>query len=359
MRRVHVIKLTSKQRRDLKAIVARRSNPAGLVRRARVVLLSAVGKSGGSIAEKLDLSPEAVSRIRRRFLEGKVQGLADRPKTGRKDHAVTAETEKQIVELAMSPPPAGRSRWTTRLIAKEVGLTSGCISDVLRRNGMKPHLVRTYKVSRDPQFAAKVKDVVGLYLNPPEHAIVLSVDEKTSIQALERTQPPLPMRSGRAACHTHDYKRHGVVDLFAALEVATGKVTHRLSNSHTAADFLVFMRKVVRKYSGRELHVILDNSSTHKTPDVEAWLAKNPQVHFHYTPTSASWLNEVEGFFGILAKQSLSVTDFPSKRALCDHLRAYMRSWNQSPTPFEWTKPAQAIIRSHRRALERISTAVH
>jgi len=318
-----------------------------------------VGKSGGSIAEKLDLSPEAVSRIRRRFLEGKVQGLADRPKTGRKDHAVTAETEKQIVELAMSPPPAGRSRWTTRLIAKEVGLTSGCISDVLRRNGMKPHLVRTYKVSRDPQFAAKVKDVVGLYLNPPEHAIVLSVDEKTSIQALERTQPPLPMRSGRAACHTHDYKRHGVVDLFAALEVATGKVTHRLSNSHTAADFLVFMRKVVRKYSGRELHVILDNSSTHKTPDVEAWLAKNPQVHFHYTPTSASWLNEVEGFFGILAKQSLSVTDFPSKRALCDHLRAYMRSWNQSPTPFEWTKPAQAIIRSHRRALERISTAVH
>jgi len=321
--------------------------------------LSAAGKSAASIAEKLDLSPEAVSRIRRRFLEGKVQGLTDRPRAGRKDHAVGAETEKQIVELAMSPPPAGRSRWTTRLIAKEVGLTSGCISDVLRRNGMKPHLVRTYKVSRDPEFAAKVKDVVGLYLNPPEHAIVLSVDEKTSIQALERTQPPLPMRSGRAACHTHDYKRHGVVDLFAALEVATGTVTHRLSNSHTAADFLVFMRKVVRKYSGRELHVILDNSSTHKTPDVEAWLAKNPQVHFHYTPTSASWLNEVEGFFGILAKQSLSVTDFPSKHALCDHLRAYMRTWNQSPTPFEWTKPAQAIIRSHRRALERISTAVH
>ncbi len=359
MGRVHVIILTSKQRRDLKAIVARRSNPAGLVRRARVVLLSAAGKSAASIAEKLDLSPEAVSRIRRRFLEGKVQGLTDRPRAGRKDHAVGAETEKQIVELAMSPPPAGRSRWTTRLIAKEVGLTSGCISDVLRRNGMKPHLVRTYKVSRDPEFAAKVKDVVGLYLNPPEHAIVLSVDEKTSIQALERTQPPLPMRSGRAACHTHDYKRHGVVDLFAALEVATGTVTHRLSNSHTAADFLVFMRKVVRKYSGRELHVILDNSSTHKTPDVEAWLAKNPQVHFHYTPTSASWLNEVEGFFGILAKQSLSVTDFPSKHALCDHLRAYMRTWNQSPTPFEWTKPAQAIIRSHRRALERISTAVH
>ena len=162
-----------------------------------------------------------------------------------------------------------------------------------------------------------------------------------------------------ASRHTHDYTRHGVVDLFAALEVATGKVTHRVSNSHTAADFLTFMRKVVRKYSGRELHVILDNSSTHRTDEVQAWVAKTPRVHFHYTPTSASWLNEVEGFFGILAKQSLSLTDFPSKRALRDHLSAYMRQWNRSPTPFEWTKPALAIIRSHRKMLNRMSTAVH
>jgi len=208
-------------------------------------------------------------------------------------------------------------------------------------------------------FAAKVKDVVGLYLNPPEHAVVLSVDEKTSIQALERTQPPLPMRSGRAARHTHDYKRHGVIDLFAALEVATGKVTHHMSNTHAARDFLGFMKKVVRKYPGRELHVILDNSSTHRTADVQAWLGNNPQVHFHYTPTSASWLNQVEGFFGILAKQSLSVTDYPSKRALREHLDQYMRHWNRSPTAFEWTKPAQAIIRSHRKMIDRLSTAVH
>ena len=329
------------------------------MRRAQVVLQSAAGKTGVSIAENLDLAVVSVSRIRRRFVDGGVGGLADRPKIGRKDHEVSAGMEKKIVELAMSPPPAGRSRWTTRLISGEVGFTSGCISDVLRRNGMKPHLVRTYKVSRDPQFAAKVKDVVGLYLKPPEHAVVLSVDEKTSIQAMERTQPSLPLRSGRAVRHTHDYTRHGVVDLFAALEVATGKVTHRVSNSHTAADFLTFMRKVVRNYSGRELHVILDNSSTHRTDEVQAWLAKNPLVHFHYTPTSASWLNEVEGFFGILAKQSLSLTDFPSKRALRDHLSAYMRQWNRSPTPFEWTKPALAIIRSHRKMLNRISTAVH
>src|ERR1051325_9656051 len=212
----------------------------------------------------------------------------------------------------------------TRLLAREVGLTSGCVSDVLRRNGLKPHLSRTYKVSRDPAFAAKVKDVVGLYLNPPENAIVLSVDEKTSIQALERTQMPLPLRTGRAVRHTHDYKRHGVVDLFAALEIASGKVTGRISDRHTSADFITFMNKVVRSYPRQELHVILDNSSTHRTPDVIQWLEGHLRVHFHYTPTSASWLNQIEGWFGILTKQSLSVTDFPSTRALQDHLVAYL-----------------------------------
>jgi transposase len=323
-----VVELTAKQRRELGTLVARAAESAQVIRRAHVVLWSAEGVTGADIARRLHLSAEAVSRIR-------------------------------VVELAMSPPPPGRSRWTTRLLAKEVGLTSGCVSDLLRRHGLKPHQVRTYKVSRDPDFVAKVRDIVGLYLNPPEHAVVLSVDEKTSIQALERTQPPLPLRSGRAVRHTHDYKRHGVVDLYAALEVATGDVTHRLSARHTAADFLAFMAKVVRAYPGRELHVILDNSSSHRTPAVRAWLAAHPLVHFHYTPTSASWLNQVEGFFGILGKQSLSVTDFPSTKALRDHLTAYMRAWKKTPTPFAWTKPAAAIIRSHRQMLERISTAVH
>ena len=306
-----------------------------------------------------DLSREAVSRIRRRFVDAGVEGLADRPKPGRRDHAVPSETIEQIVQLALSPPPAGRSRWTTRLLAEAVGRTSGCVSDVLRAQGLKPHLVRTYKVSRDPAFAAKVTDVVGLYLHPPEHAIVLSVDEKTSIQALERTQPPLPMRTGRAVRHTHDYRRHGILDLYAALEVATGKVTHAFSTRHTAADFLRFMKKVARTYPDQELHVVLDNSSTHNTEEIRAWLQTQPRIHFHYTPTSASWLNQIEGFFGILAKQSLSITDFASKRALQEHLVAYLRAWNKNPTPFEWTKPARAIIKSHKRMLDRISTAVH
>jgi transposase len=233
------------------------------------------------------------------------------------------------------------------------------VSDVLRAQGLKPHLTRTYKVSRDPAFAAKVTDVVGLYLHPPEHAIVLSVDEKTSIQALQRTQPPLPLRAGRAVRHTHDYRRHGVIDLFAALEIATGKVTHAFSDRHTAADFLRFMKKVARTYPDQELHVVLDNSSTHNTEEIRAWLGAHPRIHFHYTPTSASWLNQIEGFFGILAKQSLSVTDFASKRNLQDHLVAYLRAWNKNPTSFDWTKPARAIIKSHKRMLDRISTAVH
>jgi transposase len=354
-----VVAVSAKQRRELTRIVAQALAPAQEVRRAQVILWSAEGVLGAEIARRLQVSAEAVSRIRRRFVTSGVAGLVTRPKTGRQDHAVPAATIERLVELAMSPPPAGRSRWTTRLLAKEVGLTSGCVSDMLRRHGLKPHHVRTYKVSHDPEFVAKVHDIVGLYLNPPTHAVVLSVDEKTSIQALERTQPPLPLRTGRAVRHTHDYKRHGVLDLYAALEVATGRVTHRLSARPTAADFLAFMRQVVRAYPAQELHVILDNSSSHRTPAVRAWLAAHPQVHFHYTPTSASWINQVEGFFGILGKQSLSHTDFPSKTALRAHLTAYMRAWKKHPTPFVWTKPADAIIKSHRRMLERISTAVH
>jgi transposase len=291
MAHVNAFKLHARVRQRLLAIVSRPSEAAGLVRRCRVVLLTGDGVSATEIAARLDLTPEAVSRIRRRFLDDGVDGLYDRPKAGRTDHAVAPELVEQIVELALSPPPAGRSRWTTRLLARESGLSNSTVSVVLHKNGLKPHLVRTYKVSRDPNFVAKVRDVVGLYLNPPTNAVVLSVDEKTSIQALERTQPPLPLRTGRAVRHTHDYKRHGVVDLYAALEVATGHVTHQVTQTHTAADFIGFMHKVVRAYPDQELHVILDNSSSPNTPDVRAWLGANPKVKFHFIPTSASWLN--------------------------------------------------------------------
>ena len=270
------------------------------------------------------------------------------------------DTVEQIVQLALSPPPAGRSRWTTRLLADAVGRTSGCVSDILRAHGVKPHLTRTYKVSRDPAFAAKVTDVVGLYLHPPEHAIVLSVDEKTSIQALERTQPPLPLRAGRAVRHTHDYRRHGVVDLFAALEIATGKVTHAFSASHTAADFLRFMKKVARTYPDR------DSMSCSTTPPrttprtIRAWLARPPahplSLHAHQRVVAEPDRRLLRHPGEAIA---LASPTFASKRALQDHLVAYLRAWNKNPTPFEWTKPARAIIKSHKRMLDRISTAVH
>lgn len=359
MGRTKALKVTTAQRRQLERIVAQRTGQAGHVRRARVVLLSAQGVPGKEIATRVGLSCEQVSRIRRRFLEGGVESLTDQPKAGRKDHAVSPDVVEIIIQMALSPPPAGRSRWTTRLLGRQVGVASSTASKILRAEGLKPHLVRTYKVSRDPEFAAKVRDVVGLYLNPPQNAIVVSLDEKTSIQALQRTQLPLPLRTGRAARHTHDYKRHGVLDLYAALNVVTGEVAHAVSEGHTASDFLSFMKKVARQHPRRELHVVLDNSSTHGTPEVKRWLAANPRIRFHFTPTSASWLNQVEGFFGILGKQSLSVTDFPSKAALRQHIEAYIAGWNEDPTPFVWTKPAAAIIRSHKRMLARISQAVH
>lgn len=349
------LKLSASERRSLERLLAKPSAHAGHARRARVVLLLTDGVSGGEVAKRVGLTAVQVSRIRRRFAETGVPGLAERQRSGRKDHAVSEETIERIVQTTLSPPPAGRSRWTTRLLGRKFALTSATISKILRANGLKPHLVRTYKVSRDPAFATKVKDIVGLYLSPPENAIVLSVDEKTSIQALERTQLPLPLRQGRAARHTHDYKRHGVLDLYAALNIATGEVAHACTDTHTAADFLGFMKLVARLHPKRELHVVLDNSSTHSTPEIARWLENHPRIHFHYTPTSASWLNQVEGFFGILAKQSLRATEFLSKKQLRDHIKAYIAHWNNDPTPFIWTKPAAAIIRSHRRALARIS----
>jgi transposase len=353
------IKLRKNERSTLKGILKSRTTPAVEAMRARIVLLSAEGLGGREIALRVGCTASTVSRARDRFLSQRVEGVADRQKTGRKDHALPAETKERIVKLALSPPPAGRSRWTGRLLARAVGVSLASVARVLRERSLKPHLVRTYKVSHDPKFVEKVEDVVGLYLNPPENAIVLSLDEKTSIQALERTQLPLPVRTGRAARHTHDYKRHGVIDLYAALNPATGKVIHRCTETHTAADFIAFMNLVVRKFPKKELHVILDNSSSHNTEKVRAWLEGHPLVHFHFTPTSASWLNQIEGFFGVLGKQSLSMVDFPSKKALRQHIEAYMAKWNDNPTPFCWTKPAKAIIDSHARNLARMSDSVH
>lgn len=271
------LKVTPSELQELEELVRKRTARAGHVRRARVVLLAAQGISGAEISRRLSLTPPRVSAIRKRFECGRVPGLADQPKAGRKDHAVTQKQIEQIVSLAVSPPPPGYGRWSSRLIAARVKLTSATVAKVLRANDLKPHLARTFKISRDPDFAAKVRDVVGLYLNPPQNAVVLSVDEKTQIQALERTQLTLPLRPGRVRRFTHDYERHGVIDLYAALNVLTGEVSHQCTERHTAKEFLEFLRLLARQYRNQELHVILDNSSAHGTPAVQRWLENIPR----------------------------------------------------------------------------------
>jgi transposase len=358
MPRTVPLSITAAERKALKELAAQASLKQGHARRVRVVLLSAEGVSGVEIAKRLDLTKSQVSRIRRRFEEGRVEGLADRPKAGRGNN-VPAEIVRKIIATVMSAPPKGYSHWSTGLLKKRFGLSRAVIHKILRANDLKPHLTRTFKVSKDPKFEAKALDVVGLYLHPPEKAVVLSVDEKTQVQALERTQPLLPLGRGKVARHTHDYKRNGVVDLYAALEIATGKVVHRVTESHTGEDFLGFMKQVAKEYPRVELHVIVDNSSTHSTPAVMDWLRDNPRVSFHFTPTSASWLNQVEAFFSILTRQSLCLTSFPTKGALKRHLRDYLAKWNSNPTPFVWTKKAHTIMRDHRKMLARISRTEH
>lgn len=346
--------VTPSQSKALRTLVAQRNAPAAVVRRARVILLSSDGVAGTEIANRLGITPQAVVGIRTRFRSTGVEGLPDRPRSGSGNRTPEALVA-MIVERAMSAPPRGHSHWSTGMLAKEFDVAKATVHKVLVRNDLKPHQTRTFKISRDPKFAAKATDVVGLYLNPPENAIVLSADEKTQIQALERTQPLLPLWPGRVERRTHDYRRNGVLSLYAALEVRTGRVTGKCTESHTAEDFIGFLDLVVRKYPTGELHIIIDNSSTHSTDDVSVWLAKHPRVHFHFTPTSASWLNQVEGFFGILTRKSVRRGNFPSKRDLRRHIEAFIAMWNRDPTPFVWTKSAHRIVRDHRRLMKRTS----
>ena len=350
--------MTQAQRKSLETLVAQPSASAGHVRRARVVLMAADGVPGVEIATRLSLSVPQVSRIRKRFETGRVKGLEDQPKAGRGNN-VAEELVRHVVATVMSPPPSGHSHWSTRELAKRVKLGKTAVHEILRANDLKPHLQRTFKVSKDPRFSEKVQDVVGMYLNPPENAVVVSLDEKTQVQALDRTQPMLPLRPGQVERRTHDDKRNGVVDLYAALEVATGKVVGACKDSHTGKDFLSFLKRVERTFRRGELHVILDNSSTHKTPEVYDWLAAHPRVVFHFTPTSASWLNQVEGFFSILTRRSLKRASFPSRAALRRHIEDFLANWNLDPTPFEWTKSSRTIVRDHRRMLAHISRTEH
>ena len=323
--------------------------PAGLSRRARVVLLMADAVSGAEVARMTGYTVVQVSRLRRRFAEEGLAGLHDKPRSGRPP-VITARTRAQVVARTLKPPGEGLTHWSARELAAEVGVSHTTVHRIWKAHDLQPHRIETFKFSTDPDAEDKIHDVVGLYLNPPTNAVVLSVDEKTQIQALNRTQPILPLRPGLPARQTHDYERHGLTSLYAALDVTSGSVIGACSERHTGADFLRFLKVIRRQHRARELHVILDNSSTHKTPAVQTWLLAQPRVHFHFTPTGASWLNMVEAWFSILTRKSVRRGSFDTVAALVKHIQAYIDRWNADPTPFVWTRePAEIIKKAIRR----------
>ena len=338
------IVLGKADRAELERIQRSSSVPAGLSRRARVVLLMADNVSGAEVARMTGYTRVQISRLRRRFAEQGLAGLEDKPRSGRPP-TITARKRAQIVALTLKSPGSGLSHWSSRELANEVGVSHTTVHRIWQAHDLQPHRIETFKFSTDPDAEEKIHDVVGLYMNPPTNAVVLSVDEKTQIQALNRTQPILPLRAGLPARQTHDYERNGLTSLYAALEVASGTVIGECSERHTGADFLRFLKVLGRRYRNRDLHVILDNSSTHKTPDVKAWLEAHPRVHFHFTPTGASWLNMVEAWFSILTRKSVRRGSFDTVRALVKHIQRYIEHWNDNPTPFVWTREPAAIIK--------------
>lgn len=335
--------------RELERLQRSPSIPAGVMRRARVILLLAQEVSGVEIARLTGYTVVQVSRLRRRFAETGMAGLQDQPRSGRPP-TVTARKTARIVALTLKPPPPGLTHWSSRDLAETVGVSHTTVRRIWRAHALQPHRLETFKFSTDPDAETKIYDVVGLYLRPPLNAVVLSLDEKTQIQALSRTQPLLPMRPGLPARRTHDYRRNGLTSLYAAFNVASGEVTGACHERHTAVEFLEFVQTLQRRYRRQDLHVILDNSSTHSTPTVLAWLEAHPRVQFHFTPTGASWLNLVEVWFSILTRKAVRRGSFDTVRALVTHIRQYIDRWNDHPTPFVWTKePADLIKKVVRR----------
>ena len=343
------IVLGAVERAELERLQRSPSVPSGLSRRARVALLLAEHRPGVEVARMTGYTTVQISRLRRRFATQGLAGLEDKPRSGRPP-VITPRKRAQVVARTLRPPGSGLSHWSARELAAEVGVSHSTVHRIWQAHDLKPHRIETFKFSTDPAAEEKIHDVVGLYMDPPTNAVVLSVDEKTQIQALNRTQPILPLRPGVPARQTHDYRRNGLTSLYAALEVASGTVVGECRARHTGADFLRFLNVLAQKYRRRDLHVILDNSSTHKTPEVKAWLEAHPRVRFHFTPTGASWLNMVEAWFSILTRTAVPRGSFDTVRALIKHIQRYIARWNDNPTPFVWTRdPAEIIKKAIRR----------
>jgi len=342
--------LTEEGRRDLEKLVRTPSTAAGLSRRARAILLMADGVSGAEVARRCGYTTVQVSRIRRRVTEEGIPGIYERPRSGRPP-VISSRKRAQVVAITLRKPESGLSQWTTREVARRTGISHTTVHRIWKAHDLKPHRLETFKFITDPDAEERIHDVVGLYLNPPTNAVILSFDEKTQIQALERTQPLLPVRPGLSARQTHDYRRAGVTSLYAALDVASGKVIGKCRPSANGTAFLEFVKTLAARFRRKQLHIILDNSSTHTTPAVLRWLDENPRVHLHFTPKGASWLNLIEAWFGILTRKSIRRGSFRNVTGLVRHIGSYIEHWNENPTPFVWTKePADIIKKALRRA---------
>jgi transposase len=318
---------------------------AALAERAKILLLAAEGVANAEIARRVGCSRPTVILWRQRYAHRGLDGLGDKPRPGR-PQTVRRDRRAEILAATLSPPPEhlGVTHWSSRLLAAELGVSHNTVARVWREYDLKPWRLETFKFSTDPQLEAKVRDVVGLYLDPPERAIVVCVDEKSQIQALSRTAPNLPLRPGSPERRSHDDVRHGTTTLFAALEVATGKVTDQCYPRHRHAEFLAFLKLVAKAWPRRQLHVVLDNYGTHTHPTVKAWLAKHPRVHLHFTPTSASWMNLVEVFFSVITRQAIRRGSFPSVGDLVAAIRRFVDGWNQRSQPFVWVKDADDVM---------------
>jgi transposase len=348
--RVRTLLLTDDQRVVLLRQARAKGSPARVVERARIVLLAAEGVPGMEIAERVGCSEPTVVRWRSRFAERGLAGLGDEPRSG-KPPTIPPAVRDEILSITLTEPPAelGITHWSSRLLAARLRrdgkpVSHATVARVWKSFGIQPHRSGTFKFSTDPELEAKVRDVVGLYLDPPAKAIVLCVDEKSQIQALDRTAPMLPLRPGLPERRTHDYVRHGTTTLFAALEVATGKVVDACYDRHRHQEFLRFLKQVAKAYPRRELHVVVDNYAAHKHPAVTAWLGRHPRITLHFTPTSGSWLNLVEVFFGILTRQAIRRGTFTSVADLEAAIGVYIDAWNDRCQPFTWTKDADTIL---------------
>ena len=345
------MRLSSEQNAELRALAADRHLTADVALRARIVLWAGEGRRRKDIAELAGVSVMTVDRTKSRYAERGLAGLVEKKRGGGKVQ-VPPQTRGRVIALTkMTPPPeSGLSHWSTRTLADHLKRVEGIrvsfhyIARIWREENLKPHRSGTFKLSKDPAFAEKVADVVGLYLDPPSGAVVLSVDEKTQVQALDRTQPVLPVAFDATEKRTHDYVRHGTTNLFAALNVGTGEVVGECKSNRNGATFLAFLKKAVKPHTGKEIHIVLDNLSTHTTPEVKKWLAVNPNVHFHFTPVGSSWLNQIENFFGIITRQSIRRGTFSSVRVLIQQIHDYIDSWNTNARPFVWTATAGEII---------------